>query len=163
MRGEDVDDDQDWLSPTRLGKRKASRRLARSPDDKPSRERGGRGRRSGPRARARRPAQTRMPRRMRVPRSARTVAPRRTRACRERPPPGSWPAPRCTPPDRRLPHARPSQNAASFATGCRFDSSLGMLTKKFLNLIETAEDGILDLNQAADILQASGSRPPRPP
>ncbi|GBF89163.1 transcription factor [Raphidocelis subcapitata] len=83
MRGEDVDDDQDWRSPTRLGKRKASRRLAHSPDDKPS---------------------------------------------------------------------------PTFGTGCRFDSSLGMLTKKFLNLIENAEDGILDLNQAADILQVQKRR-----
>jgi len=28
-----------------------------------------------------------------------------------------------------------------------------MLTKKFLNLIENAENGILDLNQAAELLQ----------
>jgi hypothetical protein len=28
-----------------------------------------------------------------------------------------------------------------------------MLTKKFLNLIERAEDGILDLNHAAELLQ----------
>lgn len=43
--------------------------------------------------------------------------------------------------------------ASTYGTGCRFDSSLGMLTKKFLSLIEKAEDGILDLNQAADELQ----------
>ena len=32
---------------------------------------------------------------------------------------------------------------------CRYDSSLGLLTKKFVTLIQTAPDGILDLNQAA--------------
>ncbi|XP_016646989.1 PREDICTED: transcription factor E2FB-like [Prunus mume] len=37
---------------------------------------------------------------------------------------------------------------------CRFDSSLGLLTKKFINLIKHAEDGILDLNNAADTLEA---------
>ncbi|XP_034221336.1 uncharacterized protein LOC117632069 isoform X1 [Prunus dulcis] len=37
---------------------------------------------------------------------------------------------------------------------CRFDSSLGLLTKKFNNLIKHAEDGILDLNNAADTLEA---------
>ncbi|KIY95853.1 hypothetical protein MNEG_12111 [Monoraphidium neglectum] len=83
---EDHEDDQDWQSPTRLGKRKTSRRMARSPDEKPSRE------------------------------------------------------------------------TANYGTGCRFDSSLGMLTKKFLNLIEKAEDGILDLNQAAEELQVQKRR-----
>jgi hypothetical protein len=34
----------------------------------------------------------------------------------------------------------------------RYDSSLGLLTKKFLNLLQTVEDGIIDLNQAADML-----------
>ncbi|KAG4980006.1 hypothetical protein JHK85_033964 [Glycine max] len=37
---------------------------------------------------------------------------------------------------------------------CRYDSSLGLLTKKFINLIKQAEDGILDLNKAADTLEA---------
>ncbi|KAL0418349.1 UNVERIFIED_CONTAM: Transcription factor E2FB [Sesamum radiatum] len=36
---------------------------------------------------------------------------------------------------------------------CRYDSSLGLLTKKFINLIKHAEDGILDLNKAADTLE----------
>ncbi|KAF9624510.1 hypothetical protein IFM89_011623 [Coptis chinensis] len=34
----------------------------------------------------------------------------------------------------------------------RIDSSLGILTKKFINLIKHAEDGILDLNEAAETL-----------
>ncbi|GAA0171226.1 general transcription factor [Lithospermum erythrorhizon] len=41
---------------------------------------------------------------------------------------------------------------------CRFDSSLGMLTKKFINLIKHAEDGILDLNKAADTLEVQKRR-----
>ncbi|KAJ6927713.1 hypothetical protein NC651_011667 [Populus alba x Populus x berolinensis] len=36
---------------------------------------------------------------------------------------------------------------------CRYDSSLGLLTKKFINLIKHAEDGILDLNKAAETLE----------
>lgn len=38
---------------------------------------------------------------------------------------------------------------ASHTSGCRFDSSLGMLTKKFLKLIDDTLDGVLDLNKAA--------------
>lgn len=37
--------------------------------------------------------------------------------------------------------------------GCRYDSSLGQLTKKFIALINKASDGILDLNHAAEMLQ----------
>eukprot|EP00958_Prasinococcus_capsulatus_P010672 scaffold1041_cov414-Prasinococcus_capsulatus_cf.AAC.11 len=35
----------------------------------------------------------------------------------------------------------------------RYDSSLGLLTRKFLMLIERAENGILDLNKAAEVLK----------
>jgi len=35
---------------------------------------------------------------------------------------------------------------------CRYDSSLGLLTKKFVALIQGAPEGILDLNQAAGAL-----------
>ncbi|XP_042521070.1 transcription factor E2FA isoform X2 [Macadamia integrifolia] len=41
---------------------------------------------------------------------------------------------------------------------CRYDSSLGLLTKKFINLIKRAEDGILDLNKAADTLEVQKRR-----
>ncbi|XP_023735360.1 transcription factor E2FA isoform X2 [Lactuca sativa] len=41
---------------------------------------------------------------------------------------------------------------------CRYDSSLGLLTKKFINLIKHAEDGILDLNNAADTLEVQKRR-----
>lgn len=36
---------------------------------------------------------------------------------------------------------------------CRYDSSLGLLTKKFVGLVEAAPDGVLDLNKAADNLK----------
>ena len=35
---------------------------------------------------------------------------------------------------------------------CRYDSSLGLLTKKFTALIQGAPEGVLDLNQAATML-----------
>ncbi|KAJ8439316.1 hypothetical protein Cgig2_022453 [Carnegiea gigantea] len=41
---------------------------------------------------------------------------------------------------------------------CRYDSSLGLLTKKFIELIKRAEDGILDLNKAADTLEVQKRR-----
>jgi hypothetical protein len=41
---------------------------------------------------------------------------------------------------------------------CRYDSSLGLLTKKFVNLIQTAPEGILDLNQAATQLNVQKRR-----
>ncbi|KAM4129920.1 hypothetical protein ACJW30_01G060600 [Castanea mollissima] len=41
---------------------------------------------------------------------------------------------------------------------CRYDSSLGLLTKKFISLIQEAKDGTLDLNHTADILQVQKRR-----
>ncbi|XP_062003065.1 transcription factor E2FA isoform X1 [Rosa rugosa] len=57
----------------------------------------------------------------------------------------------------------PASNAGSPcpltpAGSCRFDSSLGLLTKKFINLIKQAEDGILDLNKAAETLEVQKRR-----
>lgn len=49
-------------------------------------------------------------------------------------------------------YAAPSGGAGA---NCRFDSSLGLLTKKFVALVESAPDGVLDLNKAADSLQAN--------
>ncbi|KAE8674899.1 FAM210B protein [Hibiscus syriacus] len=40
---------------------------------------------------------------------------------------------------------------------CRYDSSLGLLTRKFINLIKQAEDCILDLNKAAGTLELTVS------
>ena len=36
-----------------------------------------------------------------------------------------------------------------------YDSHSGLLTKKFINLIKRAEDGILDLNKAAETLEVT--------
>ncbi|KAB2045296.1 hypothetical protein ES319_D01G150900v1 [Gossypium barbadense] len=57
----------------------------------------------------------------------------------------------------------PVSNASSPAPltpagSCRYDSSLGFLTKKFINLIKHAEDGILDLNKAAETLEVQKRR-----
>ncbi|KAK2981560.1 hypothetical protein RJ640_008692 [Escallonia rubra] len=52
----------------------------------------------------------------------------------------------------------PSANNLTPVGPCRYDSSLGLLTKKFINLIKHAEDGILDLNKAADTLEVQKRR-----
>ncbi|KAF2614809.1 hypothetical protein F2Q70_00008432 [Brassica cretica] len=57
----------------------------------------------------------------------------------------------------------PISNAGSPATltpsgSCRYDSSLGLLTKRFVNLIKQAEDGMLDLNKAAEALEVQKRR-----
>lgn len=52
----------------------------------------------------------------------------------------------------------PSGNNLTPAGPCRYDSSLGLLTKKFIALIKQAEDGILDLNNAADTLEVQKRR-----
>nr|CAB3486398.1 unnamed protein product [Digitaria exilis] len=41
---------------------------------------------------------------------------------------------------------------------CRYDSSLSLLTKKFLNLLQGAENGTLDLNKAAETLEVQKRR-----
>ncbi|XP_041027728.1 transcription factor E2FA-like isoform X1 [Juglans microcarpa x Juglans regia] len=41
---------------------------------------------------------------------------------------------------------------------CRYNSSLGLLTKRFINLLKQAEDGILDLNKAAGTLEVQKRR-----
>eukprot|EP00698_Gefionella_okellyi_P020080 TRINITY_DN6260_c0_g1_i1.p1 TRINITY_DN6260_c0_g1~~TRINITY_DN6260_c0_g1_i1.p1 ORF type:complete len:193 (+),score=16.16 TRINITY_DN6260_c0_g1_i1:27-605(+) len=46
-------------------------------------------------------------------------------------------------------HGRPSPAASS---GGRYDSSLGLLTQKFVSQLRSAPEGILDLNAAADNL-----------
>ncbi|EEF52708.1 transcription factor E2FC [Ricinus communis] len=49
-------------------------------------------------------------------------------------------------------------NGLNPATGCRYDSSLGLLTKKFVKLIQEAKDGTLDLNRTADVLEVQKRR-----
>ncbi|ERN16172.1 hypothetical protein AMTR_s00030p00231260 [Amborella trichopoda] len=52
----------------------------------------------------------------------------------------------------------PASNTLTPVGTCRYDSSLGLLTKKFINLIKQAEDGVLDLNKAAEILEVQKRR-----
>ncbi|CAI5987331.1 unnamed protein product [Closterium sp. NIES-65] len=51
------------------------------------------------------------------------------------------------------PMGQPQQQSA-----CRYDNSLGLLTKKFIDLIKGSDDGTLDLNTAASTLQAELNR-----
>ncbi|KVI07760.1 E2F Family, partial [Cynara cardunculus var. scolymus] len=46
----------------------------------------------------------------------------------------------------------------NLATACRYDNSLGLLTKKFVSLIQADKDGILDLNKAAVLLEVQKRR-----
>ncbi|TVT97493.1 hypothetical protein EJB05_57258, partial [Eragrostis curvula] len=41
---------------------------------------------------------------------------------------------------------------------CRYDSSLSLLTKKFISLLRRAEDGTIDLNKAAEMLEVQKRR-----
>lgn len=49
-------------------------------------------------------------------------------------------------------------NGFNPSNGCRYDSSLGLLTRKFINLIHEAEDGTLDLNRTAEVLEVQKRR-----
>ncbi|CAK9178424.1 unnamed protein product [Ilex paraguariensis] len=51
-----------------------------------------------------------------------------------------------------------SPDSLNQANGCRYDSSLGLLTKKFISLILQTKDGILDLNKTAYILEVQKRR-----
>jgi len=46
---------------------------------------------------------------------------------------------------------------------CRYDSSLGLLTKKFVSLIQSAPEGILDLNEVPNARRPPPPPPPPPP
>ncbi|KAJ0025188.1 hypothetical protein Pint_09387 [Pistacia integerrima] len=54
-----------------------------------------------------------------------------------------------------LPEAPSGWNPAN---SCRYDSSLGLLTRKFINLIHEAKDGTLDLNRTAEVLEVQKRR-----
>lgn len=51
-----------------------------------------------------------------------------------------------------------SLNILNPVVTCRYDSSLGLLTKKFISLIQEAKDGTLDLNRTADVLEVQKRR-----
>lgn len=40
----------------------------------------------------------------------------------------------------------------------RYDTSLGLLTKKFIQLLSQSSDGVVDLNRAADVLKVQKRR-----
>lgn len=67
-------------------------------------------------------------------------------------------------PKRNQKRARRDSRGSNTSTGggtpnaCRYDSSLGLLTTKFLNLIEEAPSRILDLNVAAETLTVQKRR-----
>lgn len=48
--------------------------------------------------------------------------------------------------------------AAAAANGCRYDNSLGLLTRRFVSLLKESPDGILDLNHAATALDVQKRR-----
>ncbi|CAJ2642957.1 transcription factor E2FC-like isoform X2 [Trifolium pratense] len=50
-----------------------------------------------------------------------------------------------------------AMNSAA-VNNCRYDSSLGLLTKKFVTLIQDAKDGTLDLNKTAEVLEVQKRR-----
>ncbi|XP_047068581.1 transcription factor E2FA-like isoform X2 [Lolium rigidum] len=54
--------------------------------------------------------------------------------------------------------ARSPGNPVTPVGSCRYDNSLGLLTKKFISLLKQAEDGILDLNNAAETLEVQKRR-----
>lgn len=65
--------------------------------------------------------------------------------------------PRPSPPPTQSPSsATPAQPESD--KGCRYDSSLGLLTTKFVNLLKESKDGVLDLNKAADHLHVQKRR-----
>lgn len=55
-------------------------------------------------------------------------------------------------------HADPPPTATTTDKGCRYDSSLGLLTTKFVNLLKASPDGALDLNHAAEKLHVQKRR-----
>ncbi|XP_051217042.1 transcription factor E2FA [Lolium perenne] len=61
-------------------------------------------------------------------------------------------------PQAPIPNAGSPLNPSTPAGTCRYDSSLGLLTKKFINLLKTAEGGVLDLNNAAETLEVQKRR-----
>lgn len=71
--------------------------------------------------------------------------------------------PSCAPsrlisPHAPRPNATPRRALPPTLAPRRYDSSLGLLTKKFVSLIQNAEDGVLDLNLAATALNVQKRR-----
>lgn len=52
----------------------------------------------------------------------------------------------------------PPSSADDKSASCRYDSSLGLLTTKFVKLLRDSSDGVLDLNKAAETLKVQKRR-----
>ncbi|XP_048357413.1 transcription factor E2F2 [Sphaerodactylus townsendi] len=59
---------------------------------------------------------------------------------------------------RTLPHIPSPKTPKSPGEKTRYDTSLGLLTKKFIHLLSESEDGVLDLNRAAEVLDVQKRR-----
>jgi len=55
-------------------------------------------------------------------------------------------------------HQAPANSFSSSPQSCRYDSSLGLLTKKFIALLRSSAHGDLDLNRAASQLKVQKRR-----
>ncbi|CAG9107194.1 unnamed protein product [Plutella xylostella] len=67
-----------------------------------------------------------------------------------------------TPKQKRVkvltPYSRPSSSMKKYTERSRFDTSLGLLTQKFVALLRSSPNGVLDLNIAADHLSVQKRR-----
>ncbi|XP_050665575.1 transcription factor E2F2 [Leptidea sinapis] len=67
-----------------------------------------------------------------------------------------------TPKQKRVkvltPYSRPSSSMKKYSEKSRFDTSLGLLTKKFVALLKSSPNGVLDLNVAAEHLSVQKRR-----
>ncbi|CAK1600163.1 unnamed protein product [Parnassius mnemosyne] len=67
-----------------------------------------------------------------------------------------------TPKQKRVkvltPYSRPSSSMKKYTERSRFDTSLGLLTKKFVALLKSSPNGVLDLNIAAEQLSVQKRR-----
>ncbi|XP_054855519.1 transcription factor E2F2 [Eublepharis macularius] len=59
---------------------------------------------------------------------------------------------------RTLTHIPSPKTPKSPGEKTRYDTSLGLLTKKFIHLLSESEDGVLDLNRAAEVLDVQKRR-----
>ncbi|XP_069469677.1 transcription factor E2F3 [Ambystoma mexicanum] len=55
-------------------------------------------------------------------------------------------------------HTKPCSSRKAYFEKNRYDTSLGLLTKKFIELLSQSADGVVDLNKAAEILKVQKRR-----
>ncbi|XP_020093865.1 transcription factor E2FB-like isoform X2 [Ananas comosus] len=61
-------------------------------------------------------------------------------------------------PDTHGPLEGVAANEVRSPNNCRYECSLGLLTKRFITLLHQSEDGFLDLNRVADVLKVQKRR-----